>query len=214
MNLSLDELRQQIHTATPMPSKTVATGLAPLDALLAGGIPTGRLIELVGGRASCATSIAVHTLATATARGDVVAYIDKPDSFDPRSAAEARLDLARTLWIRPTTLKDAYSAADLILNAGGFAVVALDLWEERPAIANNESSTRRRFTPTPSIFLRLARAAERSKTTLLIIAHRHLAGTFAALTLECARKSVLVVRIKTASPGRSARLAWSPPRVT
>ena len=64
-----------------------------------------------------------QVLAAATGRGEVVAVVDTCDQFDPRSAADAGVDLTRLLWIRergdaPRALK----AVNLIVQAGGFGI--------------------------------------------------------------------------------------------
>jgi len=119
----------------------VSTGLEPLDAMLAGGWRRGEVSEIVGARSTGRTSLLVRTLAAATARREIVGLVDPVDRFDPRSAADAGLDLTRVLWVRGPALvvelsrpaaieravHQAVRAFDLIVRAGGFAIVALDL---------------------------------------------------------------------------------------
>jgi hypothetical protein len=115
--------------------------VALLDARLQGGWPLGEISEVVGARSTGRTHLLVSTLAAATTQGQVAAVVDVCDRFDPRAAAESGLDLDRLLWVRgaamtveiarPTLLDRAVHlgirAFDLILRAGGFAVVVLDL---------------------------------------------------------------------------------------
>jgi hypothetical protein len=117
------------------------TGIAALDAVLAGGWRQGEVSEVVGPRSSGRTSVLVSTLASATRAGHVVGLVDAIDRFDPVTAAAAGVDLHRVLWVRGphigveqarATLVDhavrqALRAFDLIVRAGGFAVVALDV---------------------------------------------------------------------------------------
>src|SRR5215813_4589994 len=77
-----------------------ATNIPSLDAQLGGGFPRGQLSELVGARSSGRTSIVLHMMAAATARGELVAHVDALDMFDVGSAAAAGVDLDRLLWIR------------------------------------------------------------------------------------------------------------------
>jgi len=121
--------------------RSVSTGLAALDAMLGGGWRRGEVSELIGARSTGRTSVLFATLAAATARGDVVGLVDALDRFDPASAAAAGVDLDRVLWVRgPTltaelsrpavierTVHQAIRALDLIVRAGGFAIVALDV---------------------------------------------------------------------------------------
>jgi hypothetical protein len=121
--------------------ESVSTGVAALDGTLGGGWRRGELSELVGPQSSGRTSVLVATLSAATANGAVAALVDTMDQFDPEAAAARGLDLSRVLWVRGPALTigltkpalidravhQAIRAFDLIVRAGGFAVVALDL---------------------------------------------------------------------------------------
>ena len=105
----------------------LASGSAALDALLGGGWPQGKVGELVGPASSGRSAVAAATVAAATARGEVAAWLDAADAFDPASAAAAGVDLGRVLWVRPRDAVEAVRAAELVLETGGFTVVVLDL---------------------------------------------------------------------------------------
>jgi hypothetical protein len=149
------------------------SGLPALDAQLGGGWPAGAISELVGPASAGRTGALVATLARAAADGSVVALVDTCDRFDPRSAADVGLDSDRLLWVRgaPITVeharpdlldravRQAVRAFDLILRAGGFAVVALDL-------ADVPASALRRLPP--ATWLRLAHVVEGRPTAGLL----------------------------------------------
>ena len=105
----------------------LASGVGALDALLGGGWPQGKVGELVGPASSGRSAVAAATVAAATARGEVAAWIDAADAFDPASAAAAGVELGRVLWVRPCGAAEAVRAAELVLETGGFTVVVLDL---------------------------------------------------------------------------------------
>ncbi|MEO8481318.1 MAG: hypothetical protein ABI634_03860 [Acidobacteriota bacterium] len=121
--------------------RVVSSGFDELDQRIGGGWPMGAISEIVGPRSSGRTRVLLSALMMATRQGQVVALVDALDRFDPRSAADAGLDLTRVLWIRgapvtvetarPTVIdhaiRQAVRACDLIIRAGGFAVVGLDL---------------------------------------------------------------------------------------
>ncbi|MGV8038771.1 MAG: hypothetical protein AB2L07_01340 [Thermoanaerobaculaceae bacterium] len=111
----------------------LSSGSTALDAWLGGGWPLGKVAELVGRHCAGRTTAAVATVAAATARGEVVAWIDAADALDPASLAAAGVDLERVLWVRPATPEQAVRAAELVLEAGGFTVVVVDLVPGRPA---------------------------------------------------------------------------------
>jgi hypothetical protein len=124
----------------------VSTGISSLDTALGGGWRRGEISEILGGPSSGRTSALCATLAAATARGEIVALVDTFDRVDPVTAAATGLDLGRVLWVRGPSLTPsatsarsvrdtlvsgavlrAIRACDLIVRAGGFGVVALDL---------------------------------------------------------------------------------------
>ena len=126
-------------------STTIQTGISQLDQQLGGGFPLGHWSEIVGPRSSGRTSLLMAVLAAATARGELVALVDAFDLFDPESAQAAGVHLDRMLWVRGETstpafpllasrqtgadraIERALKATNLILRAGGFGVIALDL---------------------------------------------------------------------------------------
>jgi hypothetical protein len=157
----------------------LSTGLPTLDAALGGGWPAAALAELCGrrsaGRTSGRTSVLNATLAAAIAREQTVALVDAAGAFDPRSAEAAGLVLSRLLWIR-TGARLALQAADVLIAAGGFGLVAIDFGELAPR------------APTAA-WLRLRHAAERQGTTALVVAPCRGAGAAAtaAVILHDAR---------------------------
>jgi hypothetical protein len=76
------------------------TGVAELDALLEGGLPLGAITEMTGGESSGRSAVALSYVSGLTRAGNVCAWVDVSDAFDPESAAAARVDLARLLWVR------------------------------------------------------------------------------------------------------------------
>src|SRR5689334_14576816 len=127
-------------TLPPIDHDAAASGVTALDACLGGGFPRGHVSELVGPRSSGRTSLLLQSLASATARGELVAVVDALDMFDVESAAAAGVDLDRLLWIRghvvtnpglcrdlnQRALEQALRAFTLVLQAGTFGVVAFD----------------------------------------------------------------------------------------
>src|SRR5512144_40120 len=111
---------------TPEPVREIALPGA-IEEILGGGLPRGRLCEIVGARGSGRTSLVYSLLAAATSAAEITALVDAADAFDPAGAARASIDLGAVLWVRPPSVRDALRSAELILAAGGFAVVVLDL---------------------------------------------------------------------------------------
>src|SRR5262249_35704448 len=133
-----------------------------------GGLPRGRMTELVGPRSAGRTGLACAVAAGATRAGEAIAWIDPEDALDPAAAAAAGIVLERTLWGRPRRGVDAYRAAAIVLAAGGFGLVVVDATASTPTV------------PRPEM---LARSVERARTALLVLAVRPATGSGAALVL-------------------------------
>lgn len=161
--------------------------LDTLDLVLGGGLPRGRLSEIVG-PASCGKTALLYTLlATDTARGEVVALVDLADAFLPSTAAAAGIDLTRTLWVRPTSMRDALRSAELLLDGRGFGAVAVDLGTAHTAHSGHTGPHTRGATRATRIgtstWARLARAAAQSGAAVVLLGNERVAGTCAALGL-------------------------------
>ncbi len=205
--------------------ETVATGIAELDALT-GGVPRGALTEIFGRPSSGRTSLLLSLMAACTRRGEVCAWVDASDAFDPHSAAAAGVELERLLWVRCRNLERALRATDLLLGAGGFGLVVMDLGDIAPRQA--------RRIPLTSWF-RFRRAVEPTPTVLVALEQEPCAGSCASLALrlepagahcfpapqECApahacllrglrvRAEVVRSRLHPARPPRSAAAAFA-----
>jgi hypothetical protein len=181
------------------------SGVAALDVLLGGGWPQGKVGELAGPDSSGRSGVAAATVAAATARGEVVAWLDAADALDPVSAAAAGMNLRRVLWVRPRGVGEAVRAAELVLEVGGFTVVVLDFGDvgSKPRSSAEcrlaEEPGARHFVPDHeraraprkgSLRLRLARAVERAGAVALVLAERPWVGTLAGVTVVLGRGEV------------------------
>jgi hypothetical protein len=159
------------------------TGHPSLDTHLDGGVPRGHVSEVVGARSSGRSRLLLTLLAAATQQGDVAAWVDTVDRGDPEAAAAAGVSLSQVLWIRgmalspgelalraaPRTETDlvalavqrALKATALVVQAGGFGLVALDLCDiPQAALRQVPAST----------WVRLHRLVEGHDTALVLLA--------------------------------------------
>lgn len=180
--LVLRRLRESSRRWARRERACMPTGVAALDELLAGGWPLGAVAELAGVASRGRTALAVATVAAAAARGEVVAWVDAADAFDPPSAATAGVALERVLWVRPRDVETAVRAAELILEAGGFTVAVVDLGQ---GTASGGRLGLARYRG--ALVLRLVRAAERARAVVLTLAERPWAGAHAAVSLHLGR---------------------------
>ena len=172
----------------------IPTGFEGLDARLGGGLPRGAISEVIGPCSSGRTGLMLAALAQATQAEETTAYIDATDCLDPRSAEGAGVALRRLLWIRcsaggrmrlgrtaalETREDQAWVAANLVVSAGGFGVIAIDLgglterklraWQRRP-------------------WMRLKQVLENTSTALAVLSEKHLTGSAAGVVLELHRE--------------------------
>jgi hypothetical protein len=183
-NVGALQLNQHYRFAQQMALQNAEPKFLPLPAprfpvLLSEGLARGVLAEVYGKRSSGRTSAALHLLAQSSSQGEICAMVDLYDSFDPASAADAGVHLDRLLWVRcGGNAEHAMRAADLLLHAGGFGMILLDLCEASPRMLNR--------IPL-SYWYRFRRAIEQTPTILLLCADMSQARS-ASLQVETKRK--------------------------
>lgn len=138
----------------------------------------GRLIEVCGEISSGRTALAYRMAAGATAQGELVGWIDLPNTLDPRFLMRAGVDLQGVLWVRPPELQAALRSAELLLKTG-FAVVTIDL---------EGASHRTLGKMGASVWSRLLRAVRESRATALVLGSQRVVGSFATQGLHTERR--------------------------
>jgi len=188
---------------SPLPRtgrESAPTGIPAIDRLLGGGLPVGAISEVCGPASSGRTSLALAFLAARTQQDRVCAWVDPSDVFDAESAAANGVILRQLLWVRPSRLptpqKSAWSnsrkqaaespvfscldrslrATDLLLQAGGFSAIVLDL--------GSISASHGQRIPLATWF-RFRQAADRTGCSLLVLAQQSLAQSSADVVLQC-----------------------------
>jgi hypothetical protein len=148
--------------------------------------------------------VLLAALAAATRRGEFCVLVDASDALDPHSVAAAGVELDRLLWVRcgessPQTqakerssqaafrfaqagsrkdenrLEQLLRATDMLLESGGFGLIALDLCDLPLQAA--------RRIPLTTWF-RYRRAVEHTPTVLLAMEQHPIAGSCSSLLLQ------------------------------
>ncbi len=162
--------------------KSESLQVKQLGSVLPKGIRRGSIAEVFGTRSSGRTSVYLYILAQATTGGEVCAVVDLYDSFNPASAASAGVQLDHIVWVRCRgNAEHAMRASDLLLHAGGFGVVTLDLCEASPRILNR--------IPI-SYWHRFRRAIEHTATTLVVCADSQQAKSCSESSLHARHKAI------------------------
>jgi hypothetical protein len=121
----------------------------------------------------------ISALASRTAGGEVCALVDARDSFDPQTAEAAGVALKQLLWVRCGNLDQALRATDLLIQGGGFGMVAVDLSDVAPQTM--------RYVQLNTWF-RFRRAVEDTPTVLMVLEQESNAKTCASLVLRLEAK--------------------------
>jgi recombination protein RecA len=204
------------------------TGVVSIDQE-AGGIPKGALTqicaptEITSGR----TTLLLSLLAQVTGKDQFCALVDAGDNFDPESAAAMGVSLSHLLWVRCGArahlkpVEQAFKAADILLQNGGFGVIAIDL-------GSVEEKLIRKIPLT--VWFRFARVIEAMPAALVLLLTHSAAQSCAALTLHvgCAtpewsgqhstshgqilsdvKFNLELGRTRTKKPAESARICFS-----
>jgi hypothetical protein len=114
-----------------------------------------------------------------TGKEQFCALVDASDSFDPESADAMGVCLSRLLWVRckeygMKSVEQAFKAADILIQNGGFGVIAIDM--------GNVDERLIRKIPLTTWF-RFARVLEKLPTALVITLPYSAAQSCSALTL-------------------------------
>jgi hypothetical protein len=192
----------------------VTSGIVEIDAL-AGGLPRGCLTEICGPASSGRTTLLLAALAAAIRRGEFCALVDASDALDAPSLAACSADLKRLLWVRcgdhsprrhpegsrssggakdlttiekfsnEQRLEQLLRATDLLLESGGFGMIALDL-------CDLPTQTARKIPLTT--WFRFHRAVEHTPTVLLVIERQSIAGSCSSFLIKLGATKLSAVR--------------------
>jgi recombination protein RecA len=177
---------------------TVSSGIPEID-LLTGGLPRGALTEIFGPSCSGRTSLLLSALSVRTAQEEACALIDGGDAFDPHSAEAAGVELRKLLWVRCRNVEQTLRATDLLLQGGGFGLIAVDLSDIAPRLV--------RHVPLDSWF-RFRRAVEDTPTVLVLLEQESNAKSCASLGLRLEAGTAGWSRMPVEGTGDFSRLPW------
>ena len=103
------------------------TGSLALDlALGVGGIPRGRIVEVFGPEGSGKTTVCLHIIAEAQARGGIAAFIDAEHALDPTYARELGVNIDELLVSQPDSGEQALEIADMLVRSAALDLVVID----------------------------------------------------------------------------------------
>jgi recombination protein RecA len=105
----------------------IPTGSLALDVALGiGGIPRGRIVEVFGPEGSGKTTVCLHVIAEAQAKGGIAAFIDAEHALDPTYARTLGVNIDELLVSQPDSGEQALEIADLLVRSGAIDLVVID----------------------------------------------------------------------------------------
>jgi recombination protein RecA len=105
----------------------IPTGSLALDlALGVGGIPRGRVMEVFGPEGSGKTTVCLHIIAEAQAKGGIAAFIDAEHALDPTYARELGVNIDELLVSQPDSGEQALEIADMLVRSAALDLVVID----------------------------------------------------------------------------------------
>lgn len=155
--------------------------LPAIGGVLETGLARGTIMEISGQRSSGRTGLAHHILAQATLRGEICAVVDLAGAFAPAAAQAAGVILPQVVWVRcGNNIEHALRAADLLIHAGGFGIVLLDICDASARMLNR--------IPL-SYWFRFRRALENTPANLVVCAPQAVAKSCSSTNFALQRKS-------------------------
>jgi recombination protein RecA len=169
---------------------SIPTGIPQIDEAVQ-GVPLHALTEICGSQmaSSGKTSLLTSLLAQAS-RNYCCALVDAGDSFDPGSGQAAGIHWPRLLWVRCgksrmklPPLEQAFKVADILLQSGGFGLIAVDLSGLVERVV--------RKVPLSSWF-RFSRVIEKQAAALVFIGQEPHATSCAGLVLRTTAEPTVI----------------------
>lgn len=111
----------------PLPDiDVVHTGSVGLDIILGGGLPKGRIVEILGPESSGKTTAALHIISEVQKTGKVGAIIDAEHALDVNYANAIGVNTEELVISQPDTGEQALSIAEELIKSEDVGVVVID----------------------------------------------------------------------------------------
>jgi len=136
-----EELRRRARcVALPSPGEEEPAAAVSCDPAWCFEALAGHLVEISGGSASAALTLACRLVFDAQTQGEPVVWLAPHGTvFFPPDAATAGIDLDALIVVRPSDPRGTLRAADQLVRSGGFGLVVLDLVDVRRGRLENHA---------------------------------------------------------------------------
>lgn len=107
--------------------EVISTGHLAIDeALGIGGLPMGKIVEVLGQEASGKTTLTLHVIANAQAKGYRCAFIDTEQALDRTRAEAIGVDFEKMAISQPDNGEQALDLLDFLVRSNEFRVIVVD----------------------------------------------------------------------------------------
>lgn len=86
----------------------IPSGATALDAILGGGYPAGRVVEIYGGESNGKTTFALHALAETQKAGGIGIFLDTEHALSKEWAQSLGVDLTKLIYAQPGTMEELF----------------------------------------------------------------------------------------------------------
>ncbi|MBT3904012.1 recombinase RecA [bacterium] len=107
--------------------EAIPTGSILVDrAIGCDGFPRGRIIEIFGPESSGKTTLTLHAIAQAQAKGGVCAFIDAEHALNPEHARSLGVNVDELIISQPDFGEQALNIAEMLIRSGAVDLVVVD----------------------------------------------------------------------------------------
>ena len=110
----------------PLNVARISSGVFPVDEIIGGGYPLGRIIELYGPESSGKTTLALKAIASFQKEGHVCAFIDAEHALDPDYAVALGVDIDNLYVSQPDCGETALEIAEILVRSGAVGLIVVD----------------------------------------------------------------------------------------
>jgi recombination protein RecA len=114
---------KDLHQEVPVIS---TTSLSIDAALVIGGLPRGRVVEIYGPESSGKTTLALHVVAEAQRNGGLAAFVDAEHALDPEYARKLGVDIDNLLVSQPDSGEQALEITEVLVRSGAIDILVVD----------------------------------------------------------------------------------------
>ena len=104
----------------------ISSGIISIDAMLGGGIPKGRIIEVYGPESGGKTTLALTMVSEIQKHGGIAAFIDAEHALDPVYAKNIGVDVDNLYVSQPDCGEQALEIAETMIRSGAVDIVVID----------------------------------------------------------------------------------------